>query len=473
MKLTLFTSCLLLIAASWLRGQEDHTSGLAAHWQAEGDGKEAASRWPGQLQDVFFSPGAVGKQAFHFLNPNRSAVLMEAAALDEGFATLSILVWVNAEQHGHSDYDGFGRTILSRTEGGGFALRVMDGLVQFELRTEDGRVHKLLFPAAKVPLHRWTHLTAVYDGSMARVYVDGAATGAAQAVSGRIKKTTLPGARLIIGNEPGSAPQQPGPVQFGSFGWQGMIDDVRFYTRALSAEAVRSCFEAKRPQVSFKVVFFESWRRVFHRLRDPALFAVLLWVLSLFTGTRVWRALAVCAAISALHWLLAQVTGSAFIFHPGAPKTLLPSFGLVGLGYVLWRAWRKRRVDAATETFGPPPGFLAGRLKMMFLGAVVCCLVAFPAAFVTALVWRLPIPFGKYESGMHGAGMSWFAVLFYGAIGGFAVLGTFGAIGGAVAHQRHAPDSGAVLRLNLLLAFLFATLAVGLLSGRDLLIGKW
>jgi len=465
-------------------GQADFTSGLAAHWQAEGDGKDAAGQWHGQRQDASFGPGAVGQQAFRFLNPHRSAVLMDAAALDEDFAALSILAWVNAERHGHSDYDGYGRTILSRTEGGGFALRVMDGQVQFDLRMEDGGMQRLLFAGEKVPLHRWTHLAAVYDGATARVYVNGEQAGAEQAVSGRILRTTRPGARLVIGNEPGSTPQVPGPVQFGNFGWEGLIDDVRFYDRALNAETVRACYTATRPAVvdtppkpappvPFKVTFGRQIHRAFDLWCDPVLFTLMLWPLALLTGARVWRALAACAGISAGFWCLTKIAGSGFIFHPGSTDSMLFSCGLVAAGYIVWRKWRHRIFPKTAGRPGLPPGFLAGRIKAMLLGAVASCLAAFPAAFVIALVWRLPIAFGHYESGVHAAEKSWLVVLFYGAIGGFLVLGFFGAIGGAIAHQRHAPDRAAALSLNLLLALLFATLAVGLLSVLDLLIGKW
>lgn len=484
MKLALPIALMILAAHSTALGQADFTNGLAAHWQAEGDAKDTAGRWHGQRQDASFGPGVVGAQAFHFLNPHRSAVLIDAAALNEGFAALSILAWVNAERHGHSDYDGYGRTILSRTEGGGFALRVMDGQVQFDLRMEDGRVQKLLFAGAKVPLHRWTHLAAVYDGSAARVYVDGVAAGGAQAVSGRILRTTRPGARLVIGNEPGSTPQVPGPVQFGNFGWMGLIDDVRFYDRALDGEAVLACYAVTRPAVvdtppkpappvPFKATLAMQIRRAYYLWCDPVLFALMLWPLALLTGARVWRALAACAGISAGFWCLAKIAGSGFIFHPGSTDSMLFSFGLVAAGYFLWRWWRRRVRSKTTEEPGLPPGFLAGRVKAMLLGAVASCLAAFPAAFVIALVWRLPIPFGRYESGVYAAGKSWFAVLFYGAIGGFLVLGFLGAIGGTIAHQRHSHECSAALRLNLLLALLFSTLGVGLLSGLDLLIGKW
>ncbi|MFO1484541.1 MAG: LamG domain-containing protein [Verrucomicrobiaceae bacterium] len=485
MRLVLSIAIALLAVSPWVYGQADFTSGLAGHWQAEGNGKDAAAQWHGRLQDVTFGPGAVGQQAFRFANPNRSAVLMDAAALDEDFDALSVLAWVNAEGHGHSNYDGFGRTIISRTEGGGFALRVIDGQVQFDLRTEGGTVHKLRFSQAVVPLKRWTHLAAVYDGHAAQVYVDGVPAGEAQSVSGRIKRTTLPGALLVIGNEPGATPQQPGPVQFGNFGWQGLIDDVRCYRRALDAQAVRACYESTRPAVvetplpkakqaaTSKTAPIAHALRVVFQWRDPALFALLLWTGALLIGARVWRSLAICAGISASFWCVASVSDRPFIFHPGAPDSILFSFGLVAVGYVVWRKWGHRIGLKSAEQPVSAAVSHAGRLGTMLFGAVACCVAAFPVAFLVALFWRLPIPFGKYESGIEGAGKSWFAVLFYGAVGGFALLGIWGAIGGAIAHQRHTPNRAAVLRLTLVLASLGAALGVGLLSVLDKIIGPW
>lgn len=355
---------------------------------------------------------------------------------------------------------------------------------QFDLRTEDGKVHKLQFADATVPLHRWTHVAAVFDGSTARVYVNGIQAGEAQAVSGRIKRTTLPSAVLIIGNEPGSTPQKAGPVQFGNFGWEGLIDDLRCYRRSLDAEAVRACYAATRPvivetpseprsPISAKTAFMQQMQHVFHRWRDPVFFALLLWPLALLVGARVRRSLAVCGGISALLWFFAWAAGRPFIFHPGSAGSIMLSFGLVAAGYGVWRLWVHRiRPGAAGQRVSALVSPV-GRISAMMLGGVASCMAAFPAAFIVALVWRLPIPFGGYASGMEGAGKSWFAVLFYGIVGGFPVLGVLGAICGAVAHQQCMPDRQAVVRLTMLLGALVAAMAVGLLTVLDMLIGPW
>lgn len=73
-------------------------------------------------------------------------------------------------------------------------------------------------------LGRWAHLAATYDGSALRIYVNGVLSGSAPA-QGSLAPTTGP---LRIG----------GNQRFGEF-FNGAIDDVRVYNRALSSADLR------------------------------------------------------------------------------------------------------------------------------------------------------------------------------------------------------------------------------------------
>jgi hypothetical protein len=74
-----------------------------------------------------------------------------------------------------------------------------------------------------VPLNVWTHLAATYDGTTLRLYVNGTQAGT-QAVSGALVVST--GALRIGGNN-----------LWGEF-FQGRIDEVRIYNRALTAAEI-------------------------------------------------------------------------------------------------------------------------------------------------------------------------------------------------------------------------------------------
>jgi len=106
-------------------------------------------------------------------------------------------------------------------------------------------------------------------------------------------------------------------------------------------------------------------------------------------------------------------------------------------------------------------------------GALSAILLAFPLAALCALLFRFPIPFGAYERGWSAVPHALAAVRFYGAIGGFVLLGFLGAVGGAVAHRLGRPDTRRVWRWTISLAAAVTICAVLLLATLDYLIGPW
>lgn len=75
------------------------------------------------------------------------------------------------------------------------------------------------------PVKRWSHLAVSYDGTALRLYVNGTQVSG-RAISGTILKSTDP--LWIGGNQP-----------YGEY-FQGLIDEVRVYDRALSPADVRA-----------------------------------------------------------------------------------------------------------------------------------------------------------------------------------------------------------------------------------------
>jgi hypothetical protein len=87
-----------------------------------------------------------------------------------------------------------------------------------------GSYHELQ-GAAAVPMQHWTHLAASYDGTTMRLYVDGTQVST-QVAPGTI---TSSGGALRLG----------GNALFGEW-FNGLIDDVRVYSRALSPGEIQS-----------------------------------------------------------------------------------------------------------------------------------------------------------------------------------------------------------------------------------------
>ena len=106
-------------------------------------------------------------------------------------------------------------------------------------------------------------------------------------------------------------------------------------------------------------------------------------------------------------------------------------------------------------------------------GAVSATVLAFPLAALCAIVYRFPVPFAGYASGIDDVPYVLMGVLFYGLLGGFPVLAAAGVLAGWAAHHTGQPDPRAVRRLALTFGGVSASLAVVLLAVLDKLIGPW
>jgi chitodextrinase len=82
-----------------------------------------------------------------------------------------------------------------------------------------------IYGNAASPVNAWTHVALTYDGAMLRLYVNGAQV-ASQARTGSVQTNTLP---LRIG----------GNVPYGEY-FQGLIDEVRIYNRALTQAEIQT-----------------------------------------------------------------------------------------------------------------------------------------------------------------------------------------------------------------------------------------
>ena len=91
-------------------------------------------------------------------------------------------------------------------------------------------VWQYLDSSAVLPLKKWRHVAATYDGAVLKVYVGGVLSGSKR-VSGR---TCVSGEPLAVG-----AKNNPTKGLLEAF-WDGRLDDVRIYDQALTATQVRA-----------------------------------------------------------------------------------------------------------------------------------------------------------------------------------------------------------------------------------------
>ena len=106
-------------------------------------------------------------------------------------------------------------------------------------------------------------------------------------------------------------------------------------------------------------------------------------------------------------------------------------------------------------------------------GALWAIVLAFPWAAAVALVYGFPVPFAGKLRGLDAVVPSLRAVLYYGALGGFAVLGLLGAAAGAAAQRVGGSDRPRVYRLCLLLSALVSGACIAFLAVLDRIIGPW
>src|SRR3989344_1234060 len=137
--------------------------------------------------------------------------------------------WVYARSFGGSNN---GRIISNgRTE-----LNVVSTNSRFRL-TSDGGTTEIFSANSAVSLNTWIHIAATRDASgVANIYVNGAISGTANQSSGSPVNGT---SNVAVGRRIASSNQE----------FDGSIDDVRIYNRALSAQEVKQLYGAGQAKV--------------------------------------------------------------------------------------------------------------------------------------------------------------------------------------------------------------------------------
>ena len=131
---------------------------------------------------------------------------------------LTITAWVKPANLSTAD-----RTIVSKWyTPDSYALFVQNGDYVFSLVLSTG-TYVNVRAAGRAVAGQWTHVTGVFNGSTAAIYINGAQVGAAVAAAGSLQQSARP---VVIGNHPA----------WNAF--PGLIDEVRLYRAALDATQI-------------------------------------------------------------------------------------------------------------------------------------------------------------------------------------------------------------------------------------------
>lgn len=147
--------------------------------------------------------------------------VLVGSMLDAGSQRLSVSAWVFKR-------DGGDDRAITKSSGTSipnhiFSLGVANTTIRVRLRTTDNGGTSN-YDADNIALNNWTHVAFTYDGATLRIYHDGTETGT-HAVTGDMIASAVP---VVIGNLNVTQDRY----------WNGLLDDVRVYDRALSPAEV-------------------------------------------------------------------------------------------------------------------------------------------------------------------------------------------------------------------------------------------
>ncbi|UCF14460.1 MAG: hypothetical protein JSW59_13685 [Phycisphaerales bacterium] len=166
-----------------------------------------------------------GALDFEFANSNDGVAVR---AFDVAAGGITLGAWVKPESFSQNDgriitkATGTGENdhfwMLSTIASGGDYLR-------FRLKTDDGQNTTTLIAAGgALAVDEWTHAAATWDGASMVIYKDGVEVG--REAKGGTAVATNPNLAIAIGNHLSGTT--------GNRAWDGLIDDVRVYNKALT-----------------------------------------------------------------------------------------------------------------------------------------------------------------------------------------------------------------------------------------------
>lgn len=209
--------------SAWFRFEE--TSGSAARDETGGsDGTYAPSGVELGLAGAMAASRAVR------LDGSKGRVSLGPRLPFVGRAAMSVELWLNPDVVDGQVRRAFSRKPPVTAQGNEYTIQASDSQLLFQRLTANGNSY-----AAGPPLvvGRWTHVVATF-GERTKLYMDGVEVGDGQAVG---DLTDEPGSDMVVGDTAAEL----------FFKWQGLIDEVAVYDKALTPERVLAHFQAARP----------------------------------------------------------------------------------------------------------------------------------------------------------------------------------------------------------------------------------
>jgi hypothetical protein len=213
--------------------------GLAHHWSFdEGSGttaRDGVGGIDGALESAAWAPEGVRFAALDCSGASRVAL----GAPDLGGSAATFSLWFRHRVAQTSVDPRLISKSTSTAEESHYwmvSLTAVGGEERLRFRLKTGAsTTTLIASSGAVPLGRWVHAAAVYDGGAMRLFLDGQPVGDT-AKSGALAVSNS--VQAAIGNQPQGA---------GTNGFDGEIDEVRIYNRALSQAEINALVDGTSP----------------------------------------------------------------------------------------------------------------------------------------------------------------------------------------------------------------------------------
>jgi hypothetical protein len=198
------------------------SEGMVSWWAGEGNANDSFGTNNGTLEGgVTFVPGEVG-QAFMFDGSSGYVSIPDSPSLDSFGTNITIECWIMVNQNTpNADWTG----IVTK---GNSSWR-LQGTSGAETVTFSADPNGDLIGNAEVNDGQWHHVAATYDGTNMCLYVDGT-LDATQPASLPLATNSFP---VCLGENPQAPP---------GYYFNGAIDEVAIYNRALSAEEIQTIY---------------------------------------------------------------------------------------------------------------------------------------------------------------------------------------------------------------------------------------
>ncbi len=220
----IFWMLFLLSSSTTVLGCVPAPSGLFGWWPAEGDAKDVAGTNNGMLVNgVNFTNGMVG-QAFSLDGASSYVSIPDAPSFHGLTSNITIEAWIKVNQFPSGDWTA----IVTKGDSSWRLHRHgSTSVISFSI---GGLSSADLAGNRNVNDGQWHHVAGVYNHTNLFLYVDGALDASAPA-TGTIAQNSYP---VCIGENA----EHPGRI------WNGLIDEVSIYNRALTAAEIQFIYNA-------------------------------------------------------------------------------------------------------------------------------------------------------------------------------------------------------------------------------------